>query len=78
MPRFFFHIRDGASLEIDPDGLEFPSVESAVSDAKMAAREILAEMLLTGERISGQRFEITAENGTVLRVVAFRSVLDHD
>lgn len=76
MPRFFFHIRDGVNLETDPDGLEFPSLESAILDAQKAAREILAEKLIIGERIDGQRFEIASEDGTVLETVAFRSVLD--
>lgn len=76
MPKFFFHIRDGEAVETDPDGLEFPSLESAVLDARNAAREILAEKLVNGDRISGQRFEIAAEDGTVLETVLFRSVLD--
>lgn len=76
MPKFFFHIRDGEAVEIDPDGLEFPSLESAILDARKAAREVLAEKLVTGERINGQRFEIASEDGTVLDTVLFRSVLD--
>lgn len=42
MPRFYFHIRDGDLLEIDPDGLEFATLEYAVLDARKAAREMLA------------------------------------
>lgn len=76
MPRFFFHVRNGATLETDSDGLDFPSLESAILDARKAAREMLAEMLLSGERIDGQRFEIASSDGTVLETVVFRSVLD--
>lgn len=75
MPRFFFHIRDGDVHEIDPQGLEFASLEHAVFDARKAAREILAEKLLANEHIDGQRFEITDENGTLVETVPFRSVL---
>jgi hypothetical protein len=57
MPRFFFHIRDSDSFEIDPEGVEFDSVEDAIVDAKAAAREMMAEMLRTGQPLDGQRFE---------------------
>ena len=75
MPRFYFHIRDGDLLEIDPDGQEFATLEYAVLDARKAAREMLAEKLLANEHVNGQRFEITDETGTIVETVTFRSVL---
>lgn len=75
MPRFYFHIQDGAFREIDPYGLEFASLEHAVLDAKKAAREMLAEKLIANEHIDGQRFEIADETGAVLETVTFRSVM---
>lgn len=75
MPRYYFHIRDGEFLEIDPDGLEFTSLEDAVIDARKAAREMLAEKLLANEHIDGQRFEIADESGEVVETVTFKSVL---
>lgn len=75
MPKFYFNIRNGDRLEVDPDALEFASIESAVFDARKAAKEILAEKLIEGEVIDGQRFEITAEDGTILETVPFKSVL---
>lgn len=75
MPKFYFNIRSGDTLEVDADGLEFASIESAVSDARKAAKEILAEKLIEGEVMDGQRFEITAEDGTILETVPFKSVL---
>lgn len=76
MPKFFFHIRDGETLEVDPEGVEFPTLERAVLDAQAAAREMLAERLLAGERLNGQRLEIADETGTILQVVTFKSVLN--
>jgi hypothetical protein len=76
MPRFFFHIRDIDSLEIDPEGVEFDSVEAAVVDARAAAREMIAEMIRAGERLDGQQFEIADEHGRVVEVFPFRSVLN--
>ena len=76
MPRFFFHIRDSDSFEIDPEGVEFDSVEDAIVDAKAAAREMMAEMLRTGQQLDGQRFEIADERGRVIEILPFRSVLN--
>lgn len=75
MPRFYFHIRDGNFREIDPEGVEFASLEHAVLDARKAAREILAEKLIADEPIDGQRFEIADESGEVVETVPFKSVL---
>lgn len=76
MPKFFFDIRQGDELEIDDQGTEFPSREHAVLDARAAAREMLAELLLAGEHLDGQRFEIRAEDGSLVEMVTFRSVLN--
>lgn len=76
MPKYFFHIRDGNNFEIDTVGTHFPTLELAVSDAKLAAREIIAEKLMAGDRLDGQCFEITDEAGRVVDTVPFRSVIN--
>nr|WP_321182289.1 hypothetical protein [Methylobacterium sp. Leaf122] len=38
MPRFFFHIRDGATLIEDPDGSELPDLAAAREEAAQGAR----------------------------------------
>jgi len=75
MPKYYFHIRDGQQLEVDDMGTEFASLELAVSDAKLAAKEMLSELLRTGEIVDGQEFEITDIRGEVVATVPFRSVL---
>lgn len=76
MSRYFFHIRNGDQLEIDDQGTEFPSKECAVSDARIAAREMIAALLLSGEAFDGRQFEITTEDGSIVDTVEFRSVLN--
>jgi hypothetical protein len=75
MPRFYFHIRASEKIEADTEGTEFDSLECAVDDARLAAREILAEKVLTGETIDDQAFEISSSDGAVLAIVPFHSVL---
>lgn len=75
MPRFFFHIRDGATLIEDPDGSDLPDLAAAHEEAVQGARSILAEKLKAGEVIDGQRFEITSEDGVVLAILPFKNVI---
>jgi hypothetical protein len=75
MPRYYFHVRSPNSLDEDPEGAEFPSLDHAFHEAVQAAREIIAEKVLAADVIDGHRFEITAEDGSVLREVPFRSVI---
>ncbi len=75
MQRYFFHIRDGEKKEVDLEGAEFETLGLAIEDARMAAREIMAEKVLAGYEPDGQFFEITDESGVVLAEVSFRSAL---
>lgn len=76
MPRFFFNILKDRRLQLDPEGGDFETIGEAVEEARIAAREILSEKVLSGDEIDGQRFEITTEDGTIVEVVPFRSVLN--
>lgn len=75
MPRYYFHVRKPDALEEDPEGAEFPSLDAAHEEAVKAAREMVAEQVLSDDVIDGQAFEITAEDGTVLGIVPFKSVI---
>jgi hypothetical protein len=75
MPKYYFHIRNGDELEVDDIGTDFASLELAVGDAKLAAREMIAELLMAGEVVDGQQFEIADTRGDVLATVPFQSVL---
>ncbi|MDQ0558665.1 hypothetical protein QO004_000440 [Rhizobium mesoamericanum] len=75
MTRYFFHIRDGDDLVEDTDGVELPDHASAREEAVRAAREMLAEKLLLGERIDGELFEVTDESGRVVETIPFKSVM---
>lgn len=76
MPRFYFHIRHAESNELDTVGAEFDSLDLARRDACLAAREIIAEKLTTGEVLDGQRFEIADETGVRVDTAPFRSILN--
>jgi hypothetical protein len=75
MPRYHFNIRDAGKLEEDPDGTEFGSLDDAHQAAIKAARELIADMVLAGDVIDGQSFEITTDEGAIVLQVPFKSAL---
>ncbi|MBB6219530.1 DUF6894 family protein [Rhizobium leguminosarum] len=75
MPKFYFNIRRGERLELDEEGTEFASLEEACAGALEAAREILAEAILTRQSVDGDSFEIASEDGTLLAMIPFSSVI---
>ncbi|MBB2719618.1 UNVERIFIED_ORG: hypothetical protein GGD48_004895 [Rhizobium etli] len=75
MQKYYFHVRRGENLELDTEGAEFASAEKACEEAIEAAREILAEAILAGHSTDGDCFEITSEDGSLLAVIPFASVI---
>lgn len=75
MPRYYFHYRIGGVLEEDPEGSELPDENSAMEEARAAARELLARKVLADEVVDGDVFEITTSEGKVVRILPLRSVL---
>jgi hypothetical protein len=75
MPRYFFHVREGADISRDTEGQELPNVEAARQEAVSANREILGEKLLHGGSLNGRTIEIADETGRVVDEVSAADVL---
>ena len=75
MPRFFFHLRDGESID-DPDGVFLPDTRSARLEAIRSARDIMAEDIRRGQLSLSHRIEVTDENGEPILAVPFREVVE--
>lgn len=75
MPRFFFHVRDGADLSRDEEGQEFPDLEAARHEAVNTNREMMSERILHGGSLDQCRIEIADETGHVADVVSASEVL---
>lgn len=70
MPRFFFHLKDGATF-CDEEGMSFATVEEARKEAMRAAREIMADEVRHGSLTLVDRIEIADEGGNPVTVVTF-------
>ena len=75
MPRFFFHIRDGESVE-DPDGMFLPDARSARLEALRNARDIMAEDVRRGRLQLSSWIEVTDEQGEAIFAVPFSEALE--
>jgi len=73
--RYFFNVRSENTYISDAEGQEHADLGAAKEEAKIAAREMLAEAVKRGHHIDNRRFEITDASGTVCATVAFRDVL---
>ena len=74
MPRFYFHLRDGESID-DPDGMFLPDAGMARLEAIRSARDIMAEDVRRGTLDLSVRIEVTDENGEPILAVPFREVV---
>ena len=77
MPRFFFHIRsNGNGRSCDDLGLDFPSVETACSEALRAAQGLKGAFAARGEDPQDHAIEIENEAGEVVLHLPFSEIFD--
>jgi len=77
MPRYFFHVREGQTLNRDEEGQDLPNAEAARHEAVNSIREILSEKLLHGGSLNHRSIEIADETGHVVDEINSRDVLFH-
>ena len=75
MSRFYFHIRSGEHLIEDQDGSDLPDADAARQEALVSARQILADVIKSGNKQSPEAFVIADSEGRELQIVPFASVL---
>ena len=79
MPRFYMHVRDGADLIEDSEGIDFPDLNAARHEALTTAKESVAEHLLGGGRLSEAMrrcLMIVDENGMTVSAVSYAEAAD--
>jgi hypothetical protein len=76
--KFFFHVRDIHGYEKDLEGIELPDLSDAVNEARKAAREMVAEIVMQEEKVDSRAFEIADGHGVILSTVPFKDVIGLD
>ena len=76
IPRFYFRLRCGSTVEDDDTGIEFASLEVAYLEAFRAARDIWHELLVQRRDPRQYGFEICDPAGRLLLDLPFVEVLE--
>ncbi|MFJ6322189.1 MULTISPECIES: DUF6894 family protein [unclassified Rhizobium] len=76
--KFYFHVRDIDGYEKDLEGVDLPSLSIALDEARQAAREMVAELVLQHEKVDDRMFEIANDEVDVVGTVAFKDVIGLD
>lgn len=66
MQTYFFHLRDGDDVLLDPDGQQFPSIEAMIAATLYEGRDIIASDARSGRINFDQRLEIEDESGRIV------------
>ena len=76
MPHYFFHIRNRHGRIEDLEGSDFDTLQAALAEARLSAREILADDLRKGRRNEARLFEIEDTGGRLVARLSFSEALD--
>lgn len=71
MPLYFFHLRDGEDVLLDPDGQELDSAEKIAPAALREARAIIGEEARAGTILFDKRLEVEDEAGVIVHSLPF-------
>lgn len=72
MTHYFFHICSRTERIEDREGADFDTLEAAITEARLAAREILAEDLRKGHLDKTRLFEIFDDRGYLVARLPFQ------
>jgi hypothetical protein len=74
MPLYFFHLKDGADVVLDPDGTEMPA-DAVAASALRQARDCIAGDVLRGWLDLHYRIEVHSEGGEIVHSLPFEDAV---
>lgn len=76
MTRYFMHLRDGTEQILDPEGLEFPTVEALRKAVLVAARDLMTGDIREGVIDLRFRIDVETENGEMIYSLPFKHAVN--
>ena len=76
MARYYFHLRDGGDLLLDPEGAELDGPTAAWAQAMRAARAILAAEVLEGRLPLHMRIDVEDVGGALVHRLPFAEAVN--
>ena len=80
MARYFFHLRDGEDILLDPEGIELADIEAVQKKALESARDTLSHDMKDGVLDLKYRIDVEDAGGTVVYSLPLRDafrMVDH-
>lgn len=71
MARYFFHLRDGQDVLMDPEGRDIIDISNIPALALKDARSMISQDALSGKIHLQQAIEVLDETGAVVHRLAF-------
>lgn len=75
MRLYFFHLRDGEDVLLDPEGQQFPSMDAVVAATLREGRDIIANDARTGRIDLAQWLDIEDEAGEMVHRLVLRDAV---
>ncbi len=75
MPLYFFHLKDGIDVVLDPEGLQMPA-EAVPGAALFQARDCMAGDIRTGRLDLRFRIDVHDEAGEIVHSLPFGDALE--
>jgi hypothetical protein len=71
LPLYFFHLRDGEDVLLDPEGRDLDGIEAIAKAALADARSIVSEDALRGQIELHQRIDVEDNSGAIVHSLPF-------
>ena len=76
MARYFMHLRDGTEQLLDPEGLEYPSLDAVRKATLITARDLMTGDIRDGVLDFRFRIDVEDEAGEVIYSLSFKHAVN--
>lgn len=76
MPQYFFHLRDGIDILLDPEGRSLAGPEAVSDEAIEEARSLISHEARDGRIRLDQRIEVQDASGSLVCTVEFADAVE--
>lgn len=76
MARYFMHLRDGTEQILDPEGLEFQTIEAVRKAVLVSARDLMTGDIREGVIDLRFRIDVEDEGGDIVYTLPFKHAVN--
>ncbi len=76
MARYFMHLRDGTEQILDPEGLEFTTIEAVRKAVLVSARDLMTGDIREGVIDLRFRIDVEDEGGDIVYTLPFKHAVN--